>query len=379
MINLLIVEDEPFVRAALQSFLDWESHGFTFIGAAGDGQEGLRFIQEHPETDIILLDIHMPVMDGLTMLEKLVETGYRQKVLVLSANDQFQYVRKAFKMGAVDYILKSEMDEESLLNQLNRAVTLFKERKQEEVKSITPRERQQIIDALLNDILHNRNSELNRHLLDDLGYSFQFPCRLGQFSLDNESSDEREKQIIRLRGQEILKSRGEGEIHFLSGGKALFFIHPDHARSFADDFREILKDAMNLSPEIVYSCLCEDFNDLPGQYAYMQTLETGYSRIVRRAQSYMRKHYASPHLSLEEVSRYSEVSRTHLSAQFRKESGMTFSEYLTRTRIDAAKKLLKETNLRVYEICEMVGYPNVEHFSRIFKKTTGVSPNRYHQ
>ncbi|MDA3957587.1 helix-turn-helix domain-containing protein [Oceanispirochaeta sp.] len=378
MINLLIVEDEPLVRASIQSFLDWENHGFSFIGAASDGEEGLLFLKDHPETDIVLLDIHMPVMDGISMLKRMRESDLMQVVLILSADNQFQFVRTAFQLGALDYILKSEMDEISLLKQLKGAAEQIAAagRKSE---NLHPKEKRLIIDALLEDILHNRNKELNCHLIEDLDYTIHFPCRIGQFTLELDGKNERIKQIIRLRGQEFLKDRGASEIHFLSSGKALFFISPDQAQSFSEDFSEILKDAMNLSPDIRYSCICENREELPGQFTYLQSLDVGQSRMIRRAQSYIRKNYASPQLSLEEVSHYVEVSRTHLSAQFKKESGMTFRDYLTKTRIDSAKKLLEETNLRVYEICEIVGYPNVEHFSRIFKKVTGISPNRYHQ
>lgn len=379
MINILIVEDEPLVRASIQSFLTWEDYNFTFIGAVADGFSGLQFLQNHPETDIVLLDIHMPVMDGITMLQEMKKKEQGQVVLILSANDQYEYVRKAFMLGAKDYILKSEMDEKSLLEQLNLAADQLVSSKELSRNIINPKKKKIIVDALLEDILYERNSTLNFNLLMDLGYLFHFPCVIGQFSLELETENEQFKQIIRLRGQEILKERGDGEIHFLSANKALFFIAPDQAHSFAKDFCEILNDAMNFLPDISLSSICENRDELPQHFRYLQSLDHGQSRIVRRAQSYIRKNYASSQLSLEEVSGYVEVSRTHLSAQFKKECGMTFRDFLTRTRIDSAIKLLEETNLRIYEICELVGYPNVEHFSRIFKKITGVSPNRFHQ
>lgn len=62
---------------------------------------------------------------------------------------------------------------------------------------------------------------------------------------------------------------------------------------------------------------------------------------------------------------------------FRQKTGMTLVDYLTKIRIENAIKLIKNTNLRIYEIAEKVGYENVEHFSRVFKKRVGVSPKEY--
>lgn len=378
MINLLIVEDEALVRTSVQSFMDWESEGFSFIGAAADGQEGLDFLKEHPDTDIILLDIQMPVMDGISMMKELKRRELNIPVIILSANSQFDFVREAFQLGAVDYILKSEMDEEILLKQLKQAGGKIYKSSQIEQK-INAAERRLIINALLEDLLMGKNCELNIKLIEDLGYSFTYPCKMGQFSLEETESNQQTRKIITLRAEELLKRRGGGSFHFLYDNKALFFIAPDEALPFSLDFSSIIKDAMNLKPDISLSGICDDETELPEQYSYMQKLDSGQSRIIRKAKAYIRKNYASPGFSLDEVSCHVEVSRTHLSAQFKKESGQTFRDYLTQTRIDAAKKLLEETNLKVYEICETVGYPNVEHFSRIFKKLTGTSPNRYHK
>jgi two-component system response regulator YesN len=384
MINILIVDDEPLVRASLQSFLNWEDYGFTFIGEASNGREALTFIGDHSETDIVLLDIQMPVLNGIQMLEEMSSFEKMPKVLVLSANDQYQNVRKAFQLGATDYILKSEMDEKTLLEYLQKTAASI-----EALSSMTGQslqkneinvsERRFIIDSLLEDILFNRNIDLNRALLKDLGFRFSFPCFLAQFDIEDQSTDNRVRQIIRLRGEDLFKQSSSGSIHFLSNRKGLLFLPEKDSCELSNDLISIIRDSMNIELNLTCSSVCKTIEDVIDQYKYIQSLDTGLSRIIHRAQQYIRENYKSPFLSLDEVSSHVQVSRTHLSAQFKKEAGMTFRDYLTRTRVDSARKLLEETNLRVYEICELVGYTNVEHFSRIFKKTSGHSPNRYHK
>ena len=99
-------------------------------------------------------------------------------------------------------------------------------------------------------------------------------------------------------------------------------------------------------------------------------------RPIRKAKQYINDHY-SEQISLEIVSDAVELNPTYLSSLFKKETGKTFSEYLTETRIEQAKNMIKETAMPVSEICIRVGYNDQKNFNRIFTKYTELKPNEY--
>ena len=100
------------------------------------------------------------------------------------------------------------------------------------------------------------------------------------------------------------------------------------------------------------------------------------SFIVKNALGYMREHYAEK-LLLSEVADEIYVSQWHLSKLLNKETGQSFSELMNGIRIDKAKELLKDPALRISDIADAVGFQDLPHFSRVFKKVAGVSANEY--
>lgn len=97
---------------------------------------------------------------------------------------------------------------------------------------------------------------------------------------------------------------------------------------------------------------------------------------ISKAEQYIKKNYGSQ-LSLNEVADYLEMSPWHFSKVFYKKVGIHFSQYLLNVRMEEAVRLLKNTNLKIYEVATRVGYNNTDQFSRMFKKTIGKSPKDY--
>lgn len=99
-------------------------------------------------------------------------------------------------------------------------------------------------------------------------------------------------------------------------------------------------------------------------------------RPIRIAKQYIQQHYSEP-ISLEDVCAVTGFSVSYFSAMFKKESGEGFAKYLTRIRMERAKELLQETNEPITEICRMVGYGDLRHFTQTFKRTTNLNPGQY--
>lgn len=101
-----------------------------------------------------------------------------------------------------------------------------------------------------------------------------------------------------------------------------------------------------------------------------------HSRTVIKAIDYISKNYAE-NINLETISEYVNKSPNYFSYLFKKETGISFIEYLNNTRVNQAKLLLESTDKMTYEISNLVGYNDYKYFSSIFKKIMGVSPGNY--
>ncbi|MCM3781583.1 response regulator [Neobacillus mesonae] len=117
MYKLMIVDDELLMRVGIRSMLDWEKHEFYVVGEASNGKEALELALE-VSPDVIITDIKMPIMDGLQLIQHASDSLKTCKYVILSNFDEFQYVKTALKLGAVDYLIKTEITEALLVELL---------------------------------------------------------------------------------------------------------------------------------------------------------------------------------------------------------------------------------------------------------------------
>lgn len=100
------------------------------------------------------------------------------------------------------------------------------------------------------------------------------------------------------------------------------------------------------------------------------------SQPIRKAKLYIQEHYSEP-VKLETIAEYVNFSPKYFSTIFKRSCGVSFSEYLTNVRIEKAKEKLRTTNASVKEIAIGVGYPDIHHFSKVFRKNVNIKPTDY--
>ena len=129
MYQILLVDDEPIVKIALRSIVQWEQYGYQICGTASNGEEALAMVEKY-KPQVVITDLKMPVMDGIDLIKNLKEQGFSGEILVLSNFEDFELVRNALVHGAADYLLKVSIDAETLLDRLSKAIHKLQERKQ---------------------------------------------------------------------------------------------------------------------------------------------------------------------------------------------------------------------------------------------------------
>lgn len=243
MYRVVLVDDEQFILKGLQCVFPWTEYDCEVVATASDGREGIEMIRKY-KPNIVLTDIRMPNMDGLSMIAALQSEFPNMQISVLTAFRDFDYAQQAIRLGVSRYLLKpSNMDD------LREAIT---------------------------------------HMIETL--------------------------------------------------KAL-----PHEED-ADEIQATQSEAGNF--------------------------------VARAALQYIREHYTE-HISLSDVAESVYVSPWHLSKLINGCLGQSFFDIVNGMRIAEAKELLMDPSLKVHEIALKIGYSDVAHFSKNFKKAVGVSPMEY--
>ena len=105
MLKVFLVEDETVIREGLRDHIPWDQYGYRLVGEASDGEMALPLIRK-TRPDLIITDIKMPFMDGLSLSRMVKEEFPKTKIVILSGYDDFEYARRAITIGVDQYILK---------------------------------------------------------------------------------------------------------------------------------------------------------------------------------------------------------------------------------------------------------------------------------
>ena len=355
------------------------------VADASDGVQALEHSRRHLP-DMILVDINMPNMDGLELIEKLNNMDKNILVIVVTGYSDFTYAQKALRLGVFDYFLKPIM-EEPFFSTLDKAKRFLVEQKhlndvQDQLKETSDFALNQALNLLSLNI-YDQQTCLNKlqFLKQNLDTEFQlliiYPGmeRDYQQPLDLPSSEEEEIPfLIRNRAVSVLKE----EDIFLS------FVNSSNysvclAKHFDGQKIEDLKGQVPISVE-TYMIEVSSFENLPRDYLKALALirkQTQYSLAIQQTINYIKQEYSNKSLSLTMISEACNISPGHLGRLCKLELHRTPMGYLSHYRITKAARLLSDNSLKIYEVAEKVGYTSQHYFSNAFKKIMGQPPREY--
>lgn len=156
MIKIFLAEDEKIVREGIKNEIPWGKYGMQLVGEAADGELAYPLIQQ-TRPDILLTDIRMPFMDGLELSELVKKEMPDIRIIFFSGYDDFEYAKKAIRIGVSDYLLKPVSSEQLLtaLEQMCRQIRQMRSDKEyveqfkKELKEQRSWERERIFDDII--------------------------------------------------------------------------------------------------------------------------------------------------------------------------------------------------------------------------------------
>ncbi|TBL69723.1 response regulator transcription factor [Paenibacillus thalictri] len=331
MFQVLVAEDEVWIRDAIAEMIDRLAPQFNVVGEVGSGEEAWNFIQEHWPS-IVVTDIMMPHRNGLWLSEQIHRMSLPIVTMIVSGYDNFQYAKQAMRYGITEYLLKP-LEEEELHDALKRSVQKLEGMAElhEGVHKI-----QHFIDRLPDMDRQTLNAEVQALL----AYIYR---------LKSGAPGARKSQLALLSAKWNEMFRAVDQEHTF-----LPFTEEDEQgvrKYFAD-----LADAWLLR--------------------YPQFANQSVKASIKKVCDYINVHYFE-NFSLTRLADMSHLSVSYFSTLFKKTTGQTCLNYINGVRIQKAKELLHEPDLKIYEIADMVGYTSLPYFNRMFKQIVAVTPIEY--
>lgn len=148
-------------------------------------------------------------------------------------------------------------------------------------------------------------------------------------------------------------------------------------RKMQQEFFTAPKGYVNVIRSLLIETLTKIFRFLEAENVQDNKIISRKTEIVNEAVSFLKLNYSSSQLNINEVALRTFLSPSYLSRLFKENTGSSFSEYLQNIRISEACSLLKKTDAKIIDIMQEVGFRDIKHFNRLFKKVTGKTPGQY--
>ncbi|MFC4099297.1 response regulator [Paenibacillus xanthanilyticus] len=390
--RVMIADDESIIREGIRRSIPWEQLGLTVVCEAEDGEEALELAERH-RVHIMLVDLSMPIMNGLTLITHIRERQPDCKIVIITGHDEFAYAHEAIKLNVDDYILKP-VNPEALTVVLERvagklkAAVMQDERLQMASKQIEKNMTQLRERFCLEWIQDHPAREEVLEQLAFLRLPAEAPRLVGVLRWPEQAGgrsfySERDRQLLLFAMENIVEEclRDFDHVHFRDpSGLIVLLIWGVPEAAQLERITSSIADYLRIHVLTSFQATGGELSRIPKLYGEAKTAVYRASRLsplVRRTKEIIETRYFEPHLSLEGVAAELCVSTVYLSRIFKQEAGISFVGMLTGARIKQALQLLCETDLAMHEIAERIGYETQHYFSTAFKKAVGVSPNQY--
>lgn len=428
MFKVMVVDDDMIVRKGIMTSIAWSEHDIAFTTEAKNGQEAWSKLQEQ-QIDLILTDIKMPVMNGIELARRVRNELPDIEMVLLSGYEDFQYAKEAMAIGVRHYLLKPILAEKLV-------ATLTEIREQQRSKRLVER-KEQYRNILINEHMPLMRTKLMSELIGgkpisnellEKATTLRIPLTgpyyqvavieldAAEDTLSSTAAEAEERKFFACLNiaEETLNGYFSGFLSLHKTRRMVLLANLSDTNSIREVCKTIqanLKRFLKLSVSIGIGEPVGNLERIGYSYEsasrslsgksligkgelidwieakrevstgcdarHIEVARSGQSpKIVKEAILYMTKHYGEP-IGLNEVAEHVRVSPAHLSKVFKEEVGVTFIKWLNHLRMEEAKKLLRHTWLKTYEVADQVGYPDYKYFSLMFKRQTGLSPRDY--
>lgn len=348
MMNVIIVDDELLMRIGLKSMINWEEHGFQIVGEAANGKEALELAALH-SPNLIFTDIKMPVMDGLELIREASQALPSCQYVILSCLDEFQYAKEALRLGAVDYLIKSDIRQQQLLDVLGIVKKKFEQRLQSSDNAVFKQHYKEGISYLKETLFKelfsgflsveemiSRSEALHISLVQDR--MILIKLRIDRFEDIRQKYVEQDEKLLRYAVvnmmEELIPRKWRKELIVESSAEYLLMINlPESGAEFGQELEQgsneampmdklnklfasisaAMKDFLNISLSIGVSGIAPGFNGLRRAYqeadASLRNLffEEKGNVVYYHTASWKSRESDSFHLSREEESRFRQL------------------------------------------------------------------------
>ncbi len=365
MYTLLIADDETDERTLIRFLLNEFKNTFHILEAK-NGREALLLLTDN-HVDVLLSDIQMPFLNGIELVRQVKEKNPDIEVLFFSGYDDFSYVKAALSLKAVNYILKP-VDPDEFHKLLTEIVDRLDSRKIEFSKS------EKYIEEHFHDIAHNmpiKNpspasiDEDTNLLLHDIESSIKM------------------KQAAHLSEQVHTLLDKYTDIPKLSHIyirhvcttllKMLISALPVQTD---EDLQNAVKEIYSFRRFSDIIKMIEHYLDLVINIFEQEQNTSNYA--IYQVEQYIRLHYHED-ITLNSLADLVYLNPNYLSNVFAQVTGCTLNRYIKQIRMEKAQELLLNTNMKVSDISQAVGYPNTSYFCKSFQKMFGATPERFRQ